>query len=198
MLFGYGDGMNWYAYVHADPVNGVDPFGLANPGPTPDNTLEGVTITGSNGCDEECKRAREQAMLAAMQEAILSSLHNMQERQEAMMQQASISNWQIPILVGAMPLPKTWVGLKVVGTQASKITNVLGFTLNKLFGKVSLGQLRILGTNSATALAGRVNILAATGLAAYDATTAVLSIKLSDGQTIDDHLNEFLLDPFFK
>jgi hypothetical protein len=26
---GYGDGMNMYAYVHSDPVNGVDPSGLA-------------------------------------------------------------------------------------------------------------------------------------------------------------------------
>src|SRR6185437_9932420 len=25
---GYGDGMNWYAYVHGDPVNGRDPNGL--------------------------------------------------------------------------------------------------------------------------------------------------------------------------
>lgn len=26
---GYGDGLNWYGYVHADPVNGSDPSGLA-------------------------------------------------------------------------------------------------------------------------------------------------------------------------
>ncbi|WP_408591830.1 RHS repeat-associated core domain-containing protein [Novosphingobium sp.] len=25
---GYGDGMNWYNYVHSDPVNGTDPSGL--------------------------------------------------------------------------------------------------------------------------------------------------------------------------
>jgi RHS repeat-associated protein len=25
---GYGDGMNWYNYVHGDPVNGLDPTGL--------------------------------------------------------------------------------------------------------------------------------------------------------------------------
>lgn len=28
-LIGYGDGMNWYNYVGGDPVNFVDPFGLA-------------------------------------------------------------------------------------------------------------------------------------------------------------------------
>ena len=27
---GYGDGMNWYAYVHGDPLNGVDPSGTDN------------------------------------------------------------------------------------------------------------------------------------------------------------------------
>ena len=27
---GYGDGMNWYAYTHGDPVNGIDPTGLAD------------------------------------------------------------------------------------------------------------------------------------------------------------------------
>jgi RHS repeat-associated protein len=26
---GYADGMNWYAYVGGDPVNAVDPLGLA-------------------------------------------------------------------------------------------------------------------------------------------------------------------------
>jgi RHS repeat-associated protein len=26
---GYGDGMNWYAYAHGDPVNGTDPSGMA-------------------------------------------------------------------------------------------------------------------------------------------------------------------------
>src|SRR5256885_7403219 len=30
---GYGDGTNWYAYTHNDPVNGSDPTGLATPGP---------------------------------------------------------------------------------------------------------------------------------------------------------------------
>ncbi|MEI9904611.1 MAG: RHS repeat-associated core domain-containing protein [Asticcacaulis sp.] len=25
---GYGDGMNWYGYVHGDPINGSDPSGL--------------------------------------------------------------------------------------------------------------------------------------------------------------------------
>jgi RHS repeat-associated protein len=29
---GYGDGMNLYAYVHADPVNLIDPLGLNSPG----------------------------------------------------------------------------------------------------------------------------------------------------------------------
>ena len=26
--FGYGDGLNWYNYVHGDPVNQADPLGL--------------------------------------------------------------------------------------------------------------------------------------------------------------------------
>lgn len=29
---GYGDGMNWYNYVHGDPMNSSDPNGLASPG----------------------------------------------------------------------------------------------------------------------------------------------------------------------
>jgi len=28
---GYGDGMNWYNYVHGDPVNGTDPSGMLEP-----------------------------------------------------------------------------------------------------------------------------------------------------------------------
>lgn len=41
-LIGYGDGMNMYAYVHGDPINGIDPLGL-----------EDLTCTGSRiptGC----------------------------------------------------------------------------------------------------------------------------------------------------
>jgi RHS repeat-associated protein len=30
---GYGDGPNWYAYVHSDPVNGTDPTGMTQPTP---------------------------------------------------------------------------------------------------------------------------------------------------------------------
>ena len=29
---GYGDGLNWYSYTHADPVNGVDPTGTCDAG----------------------------------------------------------------------------------------------------------------------------------------------------------------------
>ena len=54
---GYGDGMNWYAYTHNDPVNGSDPLGL---GTTPSqlalpyvwcitncNSVGGPIVTGS-------------------------------------------------------------------------------------------------------------------------------------------------------
>ena len=34
---GYGDGMNWYAYTHDDPVNGTDPSGLDDFGDGGDN-----------------------------------------------------------------------------------------------------------------------------------------------------------------
>ncbi len=52
---GYGDGMNWYGYVHGDPVNGNDPSGNGD-----DPTQ--VTITGNgplfrqNGnCNQNCQ-----------------------------------------------------------------------------------------------------------------------------------------------
>ncbi len=35
---GYGDGLNWYAYVHDDPVNGSDPSGLCDPDKNPSQT----------------------------------------------------------------------------------------------------------------------------------------------------------------
>jgi RHS repeat-associated protein len=34
---GYGDGPNWYAYTHNDPVNGTDPLGLCDFGGGPSN-----------------------------------------------------------------------------------------------------------------------------------------------------------------
>lgn len=53
---GYGDGMNWYAYAHNDPVNGSDPMGLEDglaPGYTwcgsgcTYNPNTGITVTGT-------------------------------------------------------------------------------------------------------------------------------------------------------
>jgi RHS repeat-associated protein len=38
---GYGDGPNWYAYTHSDPVNGVDPLGLQ------DADTDAIIVTGT-------------------------------------------------------------------------------------------------------------------------------------------------------
>jgi RHS repeat-associated protein len=45
---GYGDGPNWYAYVHNDPVNQIDPTGngSAAPPPCPPDAPDCVTVTG--------------------------------------------------------------------------------------------------------------------------------------------------------
>ena len=45
---GYGDGMNWYAYAHNDPVNGTDPTGLADPPPAPPPD-DSIDVTGCRG-----------------------------------------------------------------------------------------------------------------------------------------------------
>jgi uncharacterized protein RhaS with RHS repeats len=52
---GYGDGMNWYAYAHNDPVNGSDPSGLIEqtyqappPPPNPAAQAEAaIIVTGT-------------------------------------------------------------------------------------------------------------------------------------------------------
>ncbi|ADU15329.1 RHS repeat domain-containing protein [Asticcacaulis excentricus] len=56
---GYDDGMNWYAYVHNDPMNGKDPSGLCE-----ESTPEVIVICGSkkgkgsdNGDDDTAKDA---------------------------------------------------------------------------------------------------------------------------------------------
>jgi RHS repeat-associated protein len=45
---GYGDGMNWYAYAHNDPVNGSDPLGLGTelPSPPPPPPPPDIIVTG--------------------------------------------------------------------------------------------------------------------------------------------------------
>lgn len=46
---GYADGMNWYAYVGNDPINAVDPLGLACVGATRDVSIVVCGARGSGG-----------------------------------------------------------------------------------------------------------------------------------------------------
>jgi len=46
---GYGDGMNWYAYVHNDPVNGSDPSGLGGDCQGYNNITVWYVDTNGNG-----------------------------------------------------------------------------------------------------------------------------------------------------
>ena len=74
-------------------------------------------------------------------------------------------------VVGAMPLPKTWLGLPVLG-EASKFTNLwslVGFQ----FPHVRIPR-PILGTRNVYRIIGRVHLFLAVGLLVYD----VLSIGL--------------------
>ncbi len=48
---GYGDGMNWYAYVGNDPVNGIDPSGLAGDQPECDEEY-GSNVPSNYVCEE--------------------------------------------------------------------------------------------------------------------------------------------------
>lgn len=47
---GYGDGMNMYAYLHNDPMNARDPFGLCESGMNQDG--EFVVCGADGGCDD--------------------------------------------------------------------------------------------------------------------------------------------------
>jgi uncharacterized protein RhaS with RHS repeats len=57
---GYADGMNWYNYVHGDPVNGYDPTGLCNsPGGCPDDvTTVTVSCSDSPTCEQNLEDKR--------------------------------------------------------------------------------------------------------------------------------------------
>ena len=43
---GYGDGMNWYAYTHGDPVNGTDPTGMFGIGDIGNFLKSGLSAAG--------------------------------------------------------------------------------------------------------------------------------------------------------
>src|SRR6185437_2774992 len=53
---GYGDGMNWYAYVHNDPVDGSDASGLCGLG---GGDCDDITTVIIHGCDRTCQGQRE-------------------------------------------------------------------------------------------------------------------------------------------
>lgn len=72
---GYGDGLNWYGYVHADPVNSSDPLGLQQAPPPPDGGGGGgdivvIGIRPTSGGEpqygqQQCRAAPQQGFKAA-------------------------------------------------------------------------------------------------------------------------------------
>ena len=51
---GYGDGMNWYAYAHNDPVNGSDPLGLDDTTIVATGQPPIVVTANRSSADESC------------------------------------------------------------------------------------------------------------------------------------------------
>jgi RHS repeat-associated protein len=49
---GYGDGPNWYAYVHNDPINSTDPLGLGSDGNSPGDII--ITACQNGGSLPYC------------------------------------------------------------------------------------------------------------------------------------------------
>ncbi|WP_158913237.1 RHS repeat domain-containing protein [Caulobacter sp. S45] len=93
---GYGDGMNWYNYVHGDPVNMADPMGLdgssgddtqpaVEGGGTPTPTeLPGVTVTSPND------------ILNQIDANNLSNLQNVQNAQQQQALDGTSRSTQVP------------------------------------------------------------------------------------------------------
>ncbi len=52
---GYGDGMNWYAYVHDDPVNGADATGLCDSRGGPCEDPDGTENITGVFCGQTCR-----------------------------------------------------------------------------------------------------------------------------------------------
>lgn len=102
---------------------------------------------------------------------------------------------RILVGVGAAPIPKRLFRIPVVG-NASSVTNPISHFGLRVFPNLK-SPVRLLGSNRVFGIAGRANILLATGLASYDATSILLSIPVNDELTIGDKLNQVLLDPLF-
>jgi uncharacterized protein RhaS with RHS repeats len=56
---GYGDGMNMYAYVHGDPVNGSDGSGLCDSRGGPCENPDGSEENTGTFCFSRCQAERE-------------------------------------------------------------------------------------------------------------------------------------------
>jgi hypothetical protein len=68
---GYADGMNWYAYVGNDPINGRDPTGLCGKFKNASDGCSGVLFDGDTGDIEEDRAKKRDTGLWAQTKAFV-------------------------------------------------------------------------------------------------------------------------------
>lgn len=194
---GYEDGMNWYDYVGSDPVNATDPDGLrwvractSLVGYAPSCGWHDVPGRAPTAAQERAYRYRddqdrEEASARKRNQpnpnAARAGKSTWKKLKACTAAQYGFGDGKTPTgldfgrmvsEVGALPIPKRWVGVPVIG-NSSRVTNAVSLVPHKLGIRLNTGT-QILGSGRVFGVLGRFNAIVGGAMLVWDAASIAI------------------------
>jgi RHS repeat-associated protein len=166
-----------YTYTHNDPVNNVDPSGkaISIAQLATASAILGTLVAVAQSPYGPFKSTPGQRFVAS------ADLGESQEIGDVIVgcfsEHYDLDDVGIRTIMAAAAIPiyKPWAGLPIVG-RASRFTNALSL-LGHYYFRGDKMSFKLLGTNRAFGAAGRANVVAGAGVAAYDMTSIALCVN---------------------